>query len=232
MRTTLAEAPAAKELGPATGPAATATVRPSRVWAIGAATTAGLGCLARYGYTFGTGDHLVLMPRGVANAEPSAFQGDWFVESAPQPHWLFDYVTEAGYAAGSLPAVPPVLAPLPGRVRSRRPLAGPPVVPGRPWSALLLGPLLVLGPEKVLGSTTPLLGIALPHMLGGCLALLALAALGNRHWTSAVVVALVAGIVHVQHGVLVAPILLLTGILATAIPRRPVWSSPAAPRFL
>jgi hypothetical protein len=190
-------------------------------WAIGAAASAALACLVRYGYTFGTGDHLVLMPRGIANADPGAFTGDWFVDSAPQPHWLFDWVTQAGETVHALPLVylaywllSMVAFGVAAHWLTRR------FLPGRPWAALLLGPVLVLGPEKILGSTSPLLGIALPHVLGGCLALLACAAVINRYWTASLLASLAAGLVHVQHGVNLAPVLLVGALLATGCSRR------------
>lgn len=190
-------------------------------WPLAAAATAGTACLARYGYVFGAGDHLVLMPRGIANADPAAFAGDWFMESVPQPHWLFDLVTGAGAAVGALPLayliywLLSLLA-----FGTAAAWAARRFLPAQPWGVLLLGPLLVFGPEKVLGSTTPLLGIALPHMLGACLAFAALAALVNRYWTAAMVASLLAGAVHVQHGANLAPVLLLAAVLATsATPR-------------
>jgi hypothetical protein len=190
-------------------------------WPLAAATTAGAGALAKFGYSFGTGDHLVLMPKGLSLADPGAFAGDWFVHHAPQPHWFFDLVTFLGERLGVLPPIYLLwwLASLfafgLGAVWLSRAL-----LPGRMWPALLLGPVLAAGPDKVLGSTSPLLGVALPHMLGGCLAFAALAALLNRYWRAAVVCAVLAGLLHVQHGANLVPVLLLTAGLAAGAPRR------------
>jgi hypothetical protein len=185
-------------------------------WPLAAAATAGATCLARYGYSFGTGDHLVLVPKGLSLANPGAYRHDWFVEHAPQPHWLFDAVTYAGARLGALPfvflaywLVSLLVFGTAAVWLSRR------FLPGRMWPALLLGPVLVAGPEKILGSTTPLLGVALPHVLGGCLAFAALAAILNGYWRAAIVTSLLAGLVHVQHGADLAPVLLLTAALAT-----------------
>jgi len=185
-------------------------------WPLAAAATAGATCLARYGYSFGTGDHLVLVPKGLSLANPGAYRHDWFVEHAPQPHWLFDAVTYAGARLGALPfvflaywLVSLLVFGTAAVWVSRR------FLPGTIWPALLLGPVLVAGPEKILGSTTPLLGVALPHVLGGCLAFAALAAILNGYWRATIVTSLLAGLVHVQHGADLAPVLLLTAGLAT-----------------
>jgi hypothetical protein len=185
-------------------------------WPLAAAASAGAAALVRFGYTFGTGDHLVLMPKGIALADPGAYANDWFVHHAPQPHWLFDVVTFLGERAGALSGayllwwLLSLVAFGVGAVWLARA-----VLPGRTWPAILLGPVLAAGPDKILGSTTPLLGIALPHMLGGTLAFAALAALLNRYWRAAAVCSVLAGLTHVQHGADLVPVLLLAAVLAS-----------------
>ena len=145
-----------------------------------------------------------------------------FARTVPQPHWLFDVVTFLGAKLGVLPWVyliywlAGVAAFAVGSVWLTQRF-----LPGRPALAAALGPLVVLGPATILGSTTPLLWFADPHMLGGCLAFLALCGLPTDRWRAASLAALAAGAFHIQHGANLAPVLLLTALLATkAAPRR------------
>jgi hypothetical protein len=193
--------------------------RPVLVGAFLATTAA---ALFRWGYAFGYFDQTVLSVRGIALADPHAFRGDWFAQTVPQPHWLFDVVTFAGERLGILPWV--YLAYW---------LAGIAVfslgavwiterfLPHRPGWAVLLGPLVVLGPQKILGSSGPIGWFAIPQMLGGCLAFLALAALLTGRWRAAIVAAVLTGAVHVQHGADLAPVLFLAAALPGAWRRRP-----------
>jgi hypothetical protein len=202
-------------------PAPAGKPRKLHLWSLVAGVSATLACLLRYGYQFGFMDQTVLSPRGIAQADPGAHANDWFARSVPQPHWLFDAVTWAGERLGALPWV--YLAYwLAGLLAfgvaavwlTER------FLPGRPWLASLLGPLVVLGPEKVLGSTTPLLGLAIPHMLGGCLAFMALSGLVTGRWRAAAGAGLLAGAVHVQHGANLAPVFLAAAALAAGASRR------------
>lgn len=190
-------------------------------WIVAAAVTAGLGCLVRYGYRFGDGDQALLSLKGISLADSSAFRNDWFTRHAPQPHWLFDGITFVGERLGALPLVYfaywalALLA-----FGTAATWLGRRFFPSRRWPILIFGPVMAVGPEKVLGSTTPLLGVAVPHVLGGCLALLTLAALLTERWRSAVFAAVLTWLVHVQHGANLAPILVLAAVLATGASRR------------
>ena len=200
-------------------------------YAVLATATTALAILLRSGYSFGLYDQTVYSLRGIALADPSAYASDWFARSVPQPHWLFDAITFLGARFGILPAVYLVYW-----------LAGIAVfglasvwlidrfVPGRRALSLALGPLVAIGPAAVLGSTTPLLWFANPHMLGGCLACLALAGVLAGHWRAAALAALAAGAVHVQNGANLAPVLLLAAVLSTGEPRsrRAVLAGTAA----
>jgi hypothetical protein len=181
-----------------------------------AAVTTTVALLFRYGYSFGLFDQTVYSLRGIALADPSAFRSDWFARTVPQPHWLFDVVTYLGTRLGMLPAVylaywlAGILAFAVGSVWLTRRF-----LPDRPALAAALGPIVVLGPANLLGSTTPLVWFADPHMLGGCLAFLALCGLLTDRWRAASLAALAAGLFHIQHGANLAPVLILTAILAT-----------------
>lgn len=164
---------------------------------------------ARFGYHMGFADQQVLAIRGIAAADDDAFVNDWFNARAPQPHWFFDGVTYVGELFGIRPALYLLywLASLVAFSIGSVWLARRWLPPHAQWLVVLVGPLLALSPISVLGSTTPLLQLALPHMLGGCLAYACLAALlTSRHW-AACVTALAAEIAHVQHGANLAVIL-------------------------
>jgi hypothetical protein len=161
------------------------------------------------------------MPKGVSLADPAAWRNDWFVHSVPQPHWFFDGVTWLGARVGLLPQtyllwwLLSLVAFGFGAAWLTRSL-----LPGRAWSAVLLGPVLVAGSTMTMGTSGPLLGAALPHMLGGCLAFAALAGLLNGYWRATTLLALLAGLVHVQHGANLVPILLGAAMVGTSLHRR------------
>jgi uncharacterized protein DUF6798 len=215
-RPTLAErdAPAAGRVGDA---------RPRQGWCVVLATvTTTVALLFRHGYRFGLFDQTVYSVRGIALADPSAFRYDWFARTVPQPHWLFDVITYLGTRLGILPGVylaywlAGILAFAIGSAWLTRRF-----MPDCPGLAAALGPIVVLGPSALLGSTTPLLWFADPHMLGGCLAFLALCGLLTDRWGAASLAALAAGLFHIQHGANLAPVLILTAVLVRdATPRR------------
>jgi hypothetical protein len=186
-----------------------------------AAVTTTVALLFRYGYSFGLFDQTVYSLRGIALADPSAFRFDWFARTVPQPHWLFDAFTYLGARLGLLPAVylaywlAGILAFAVGSVWLTQRF-----LPDRPALAAALGPLVVLGPATLLGSTTPLVWFADPHMLGGCFAFLGLCGLLTDRWWAASLAALAAGLFHVQHGANLTPVLILTAVLATKAPPR------------
>lgn len=190
-------------------------------WAIGSAVLSGVALVFRWGYQFGVPDQAVLAVRGIAAADPDAFVNDWFDQAAPQPHWLFDLVTYVGEATGALPLVYLLYW-----FASLLVFGAATALLARHWLprdvqylGLLVGPVVVAAPVGFLGSTSPLLAWALPHVLGGCLAYLALAALITSRQTLLRVVAPATALVHVQHGANLA-VILLAASLVLAVPRR------------
>ncbi|MGH9004929.1 MAG: hypothetical protein ACRDYV_17540, partial [Acidimicrobiia bacterium] len=217
-RTLTAPTRATRPAGPADGPRHPA--RSTAAYALMATVTTALAILLRSGYSFGLHDQWVHSLRGMALGDSGAFANDWFARSVAQPHWLFDVVTFVGTRLGVLPWV--YLAYW---------LAGIAIfalasvwlvdrfLPGRRALSLALGPVVAVGPTTILGSTTPLLGFAIPHMLGGCLAFLALAGIQTGRWRSAAIAALATAAFHVQQGANLAPVLLLAAILGARAPR-------------
>jgi len=191
------------------------------VQVLAASATTLVAILVRWGYTFGYFDQTVLSLRGIALADPHAFRSDWFTQSVPQPHWFFDIVTYLGERVGLLPWVylaywlAGIVAFGTGAVWLAERF-----LPGRRAAAALMGPLAALAPQAVLGSSGPLVWFAIPNMLGGCLAFLALAALLTGRFRIAVLGALVAGVVHVQHGANLAAVLMLAAAMPGGWSRR------------
>jgi hypothetical protein len=180
----------------------------------------------RYGYQAGTNDHLVLSLQGLQWAIPGFLRSDWFIPAAPQPHVLFDVVTWAGAANGRLAEVylawwllGLVVAAAATAVLARA------WVPRRPvLASAAVAALLGLGPQTVLGSTTPALPTALPHELGGFLGYLAAALLLTRRPRPAAVAIVATAVVHVQIGAIVAVVGVLAVLVVALFERRVWWS--------
>jgi hypothetical protein len=183
----------------------------------------------RYSYQAGTNDHLVLSLQGLQWGIPGFLQDDWFVAAAPQPHILFDVATWAGAATGRLAEVYLAWWIL-GLVAGGAATA----VLARAWTprhpvavSAAVAALIGLGPETVLGSTTPALPTALPHELGGFGAYLAAALLLTRRPRAAAVVIVLTAVVHVQVGALAAVVGVIA-VLAVAVFDRQGWWSVLA----
>lgn len=180
----------------------------------------------RYGYQAGTNDHLVLSLQGLQWGLPGFLAGDWFVPSAPQPHVLFDVATWAGAASGHLTGVYLawwLLGLAVGGVATAvlaREWTPQCVVPASAVIATLIG----LGPEIVLGSTSPALPTALPHQLGGFLAYLSAALILTRNPRGAAAATVATAAVHVQVGALAAVVAVLAGLVVRVVERQWWWS--------
>jgi hypothetical protein len=176
----------------------------------------------RYQYLYLAGDHLVLSLKGISWADPNAFRGDWFNANAPQPHWFFDLWTYAGERLGVLPVAYlswyVISIAVFGYATAR--LAEVWLAENRRVLAVAVGPLIALGPLWILGTATPLYATALPHVMGGCFAYLALVAIIVRAPRLAMVSALAAGVTHVQFGAMLVPILVVATLLWPRLPRR------------
>ncbi|HEY8271167.1 MAG TPA: DUF6798 domain-containing protein [Pseudobdellovibrionaceae bacterium] len=165
----------------------------------------------RLGYHFGNLDHTILSLQGIAKARPTAFLNDWFIKNAPQPHWHFDLLTQAGESLGllhefyllywffSVGILVCALKLICQHLKIEKAL---------PWIALIL----LLGPWRFLGSG-PLWGSwALPHFMGGSLGLLACALWLQKKEKWLWFVVPLATLFHIQHGALVS-LLLVSGSL-------------------
>jgi hypothetical protein len=166
------------------------------------------------GYQYGYSDHTLLSVKGIGWADPGAFRNDWFNNRAPQPHWLFDVVTYVGERSGHLPAVYFLYwtATLVAFGFGTALLAQYWLPANRRALAFAVPALMSVGPSFALGTFLPLDSMALPNLLGGCLAYATVAALITRRRQMACVLAVVTGLVHVQHGVVIAGVLILASL--------------------
>lgn len=189
------------------------------VWLIAAVSSAVTALVAhmRLGYTFGFTDQAVLMVKGVSMADPTAYVDDWFNNSAPQPHWTFDLLTAAAEKLHILPATYLIyfLASVVAFGVATALLAQRWLPRHAQWLAVLVGPMVVLGPISPLGSTTPILPMALPHVLGGCLAYLAIVLILVDRPIPAALVTVATALAHVQHGANLAVIVVLCAVFWT-----------------
>jgi hypothetical protein len=183
----------------------------------------------RYGYQAGVEDHLVLSLQGLQWGHPGFLVNDWFIREAPQPHVLFDVVTWVGAVTGQLSVVYLIwwvvglatggaaTAVLATRWAPRHPVLAAGGVAG----------VLAVGPQAVLGSTTPALPFALPHEFGGFLAYLTGALLLTRRPRAAAIACVATAVVHVQIGALALVVCLLAVAVMALLERVWWWSTLA-----
>jgi hypothetical protein len=161
------------------------------------------------GYTAGWGDHFVLSPEGLSWAIPGAFENDWFMSAAPQPHWFFDIVTYLGATAGLLSTFY-VLFWVVGLLAfgAATALLAYRFAPGSAWIVASGFTMLIsVTPWMIGGTGSPIIAQALPAVTSANLVYLAIAALlSELRWVAILAAPLVA-VVHVQQGSVIAIIL-------------------------
>lgn len=162
------------------------------------------------GYAMGIGDHTVLAPQGIQWANPGAFQNDWFMQSAPQPHWFFDVVTAFGTQIGALGAIYFLywflglyffaLATL---ILSKKWAPKFPLL-----AAFAVTTIAGVMPWSLIGTGTNAIGMALPTVLAANMLYLSLALIFRSRFGLAAILATLIALVHVQQGAVIAVIFL------------------------
>ena len=162
------------------------------------------------GYEYGFGEQMLLSLKGISWADPQALVNDWFNDQAPQPHILFDVVTFIGEKTGLRPQMyflywlssiviaASAIVMLSKKWLPRR---------AQPFE-LLAGAMLVTGPYFALGTFLLVHREAVPNGLGGAMGFLTATLLLVRRDRAALIAAGVTTVVHVQHGAVVAVLLL------------------------
>lgn len=193
------------------------------VWPAALLFTVVLGVLELFsrtglGYIAGWADHFVLSTEGLSWARPGAYENDWFMESAPQPHWFFDFLTFAGDSLHILPAV--YVAYWAGGLVAfgfatamlARHLA--------PSASLAVGLLVTVlagfMPWMLGGTGTPVIAIALPAVLSANLIYLLIVGMLTERRLLVVLMGPAIAVVHVQQGsiaiVLMASLLVVEAV--------------------
>lgn len=168
-----------------------------------------------YGYFSGWGDHFVLSTEGISWAHPGAFENDWFMQVAPQPHWFFDVLTYAGESLGILSfvyvafwAVGLLAFGVATSMLAYR------FFPGAAWPvALGVTMITAVTPWAIGGTGSGMIAQALPAVLSANLIYLLLAGMLTERRILVVVLAPLIAVVHVQQGSIT--IVLLAAMLIT-----------------
>jgi hypothetical protein len=177
------------------------------------------------GYSAGLNDHSVLSLVGIQWADPTKFVNDWFINSAPQPHWFFDVITYLGMKTGTISWLYffywccGLLA-----FGFATVLLAKSWVPQQPFIAsVAVTAIISQTPWNVVGSGSIMIAQALPTVLAGELMYLTLVLLLTGRKTLVPWFAALIGIVHVQQGALIGLILVVTVIAGLLSTRKLDW---------
>lgn len=164
------------------------------------------------GYSAGLNDHSVLSLEGIKWADPTKFVNDWFMESAPQPHWFFDVVTYIGAVTNQLSAVYFVYWCI-GLIAFgfATTILARQWAPNQPFLAsLAVTAVISVTPWYVVGSGSIMISQALPTVLAGQFMYLTLALLLTGQRKLIPYFAALIAIIHVQQGAVISIILIAT----------------------
>lgn len=173
------------------------------------------------GYFSGWGDHFVLSVEGISWADPGAFENDWFMEVAPQPHWFFDGLTFVGESLGILSLVY-VLFWLAGIIAFSAAIAliAFRFFPTAAWPiALAVAAVSGVTPWMIAGTGSGMIAQALPAVLSANLVYLLIAGMLAERRVLVIVLAPLIAVVHVQQGS-IALVLLASMIVVEGFRRR------------
>ncbi len=179
-----------------------------------------------YGYSSGLNDHSVLSLHGLQMADPTKFVNDWFMNSAPQPHWLFDVVTYIGVITNSL-SVAYFIYWVVGLVV----FGYATVILARRWTpeytaaaTLSVTVIIALVPWNAVGTGSSMIAQALPTVLAGHLVYLSIALLLTERYRALPFVAGAVALVHVQQGAVIGIMMAATAVLRFITDKRVNWS--------
>lgn len=167
------------------------------------------------GYLVGYYEQSLLSIHGISLADRTAFVGDWFNLNAPQPHMFFDLVTFVGEKLQFLDGIYFIyyVASCTMFALGTALLAGHWLPSRLQWMQHGVNLLATIGPAFSLGTFLTIHMEAVPNMAGACAAYLGLAFLVTHRWTLLAVVLPVTAVLHLQHGIGLAAIVLLAVIL-------------------
>lgn len=177
------------------------------------------------GYLAGWADHFVLSTEGIQWARPDAYANDWFMQSAPQPHWFFDLITFGGESLHILPFVygaywaAGLLAFGAATVLLARHL-----VPSASTAvAVLVTVVAGLMPWMLGGTGTPVIAIALPAVLSANMIYLLIAGMLTGRRVLVVIMGPAVAVIHVQQGSIAIVLVVALLIVEAVRDRRVDW---------
>lgn len=177
------------------------------------------------GYLAGWADHFVLSTEGISWVRPGAYANDWFMESAPQPHWFFDLLTFAGESLHILPLVygmywaAGLLA-----FGAATALLARHLVPSASTSVGVLVTVVAgLMPWMIGGTGTPVIAIALPAVLSANMIYLLIAGMLTGRRLLVVIIGPAIAVVHVQQGSIAIVLMVALLIVEAVRDRRVDW---------
>ena len=166
------------------------------------------------GYLVGYYEQSLLSIHGIALADRTAFVGDWFNLHAPQPHIFFDLVTYFGEKIRFLDGVYFLyyIASCTMFVLGTALLARHWLPARLQWMQHAVTILATIGPSFSLGTFLTVHMEAVPNMAGACAAYLGIALLVTRRWTWLAVIMPMTSVLHLQHGLGLASIVILATV--------------------
>ena len=177
------------------------------------------------GYGAGFGDHNVLMPQGIQWAIPDAFQNDWFVKAAPQPHWFFDLVISFGVTTGAIDYLLLGYWLIGVAVFTLATVLLAQMIVSRFYflATLLMLTIAGVAPWGLFGTGTGTIGMALPTVLAGNLIYVVIVLLLRGNSVAAATIGAIVAVVHVQQGAIIAVIFAATIVGQWVANRKVPW---------
>ncbi|KJQ53667.1 DUF6798 domain-containing protein [Microbacterium sp. SA39] len=177
------------------------------------------------GYLAGWADHFVLSTEGINWVRPDAYANDWFMESAPQPHWFFDLLTSFGESLHILPLVYGLYwaAGLLAFGAATAMLARHFVPSASASVGVLVTVVAGLMPWMLGGTGTPVIAIALPAVLSANMIYLLIAGMLTERRLLVVIVGPAISVVHVQQGSIAIVLMVALLIVEAVRDRRVDW---------
>lgn len=178
-----------------------------------------------FGYFAGWGDHFVLSTEGLSWAHPGAFQNDWFMEVAPQPHWFFDVLTFVGERLGMLSFVYAAFwaaGLLAFGVATA--IIAYRFFPSAAWPVSMGATMIAaITPWAIGGTGSGMIAQALPAVLSANLIYLLLAGMLAERRLLVVILAPFIAVVHVQQGSITLVLLVAMLVVETIRTRKVDW---------
>lgn len=165
----------------------------------------------KFSYSSGVEDQTVLSVVGIKNRHPTSFLNDYMVDNSVQPHFLFEFLTtlfaENRSTLSYFYFFFWLMQNLIFVLAINKIVAS--IYRDSFWITFAIIFVHVFSPYTLVGTTSTILGEALPHCLAGNLVLLTLGYLLAGSYKRALFVSMLVPLIHVQHGMTVAVLFLI-----------------------